>query len=289
MGDSDVIERVGIVGGGIMGAGLAVDLAARGSTVAVVELDQASIQRSHEEFDKNFRLLRFSESEFRSVDTGQVKERVKFVEDYSPLANVDFVIENVTEDYEAKKPVWEQLGKVCRQDIPFAANTSCISITKLGSLVPNPNRVLGMHFMNPVPMKKLVEVIRGHHTDDAALDTALNLVKYIGKTGVVVEDMPGFVTNRILMLTINEAVFAIQDRIADPESVDKIFRLGFGHKMGPLATGDLIGLDTILRSLEVLYESYNDPKYRPAPLLKKMVDAGLLGRKSGQGFFQYSK
>jgi len=169
----------------------------------------------------------------------------------------------------------------------FAANTSAYSITRIGSLTQRPDRVLGMHFMNPVPLKPTVEVIRAFHTSQATVDTALALLKGMGKEGIVVNDMPGFVSNRVLMLTINEAVWLVQDQVATPEDVDRIFVTCFGHKMGPLETADLIGLDTILFSIEVLYESFNDSKYRPCPLLRKMVDAGLHGRKSGQGFYSY--
>jgi 3-hydroxybutyryl-CoA dehydrogenase len=169
----------------------------------------------------------------------------------------------------------------------FAANTSAISITRIGSFTGRPDRVLGMHFMNPVPLKPVVEVVRGHHTSQTTLDTAHRLLDQMGKEGIVVEDYPGFVSNRVLMLTINEAIWLVQDRVARAEDVDRIFRTCFGHKMGPLETGDLIGLDTILDTLEVLYESFNDPKFRPCPLLRKMVDAGLHGRKSGSGFYPY--
>ncbi|WP_307732312.1 3-hydroxyacyl-CoA dehydrogenase NAD-binding domain-containing protein [Massilia sp. MB5] len=203
------------------------------------------------------------------------------------LSDADFVIENVTEKWEIKKTIYPVIDRVCPERTVFAANTSAISITRLASLTKRPERVLGMHFMNPVPMKKTVEMIRGYHTAEQTIATAKQLLQGFGKEAVVVADAPGFVSNRVLMLTINEAAFLVQDRVAAPEDVDKIFRECFGHTMGPLATADLIGLDTILYSIEVLYDSFNDDKYRPCPLLKKMVDAGLHGRKNGKGFFNY--
>jgi 3-hydroxybutyryl-CoA dehydrogenase len=214
-------------------------------------------------------------------------ERVRFTTDYGDLSEVDFVVENVVEKWDAKAEVYPKLDEVCPAPCVFAANTSCVSITRLGSLTKRPSQVVGMHFMNPVPLKSMVEVIRGFHTTEETLDTARAFLASMNKECIVVNDLPGFVSNRILMLTINEAVFVVQDQVAPAEDVDRLFKTCFGHKMGPLETGDLIGLDTILYSLEVLYESYNDDKYRPAPLLKKMVDAGLHGRKSGRGFYDY--
>lgn len=169
----------------------------------------------------------------------------------------------------------------------LAANTSAISITRIGSATKRPDRVIGMHFMNPVPLKPVVEVIPGHHTSDDTMARAKAVLALLGKEGIVVGDMPGFVSNRVLMLTINEAVFLVQDQVSNPTDIDRLFKTCFGHAMGPLATADLIGLDTILQSLEVLCESFDDSKFRPCPLLKKMVHAGLLGRKSGQGFHDY--
>nr|MDP9121404.1 3-hydroxyacyl-CoA dehydrogenase family protein [Acidobacteriota bacterium] len=174
-----------------------------------------------------------------------------------------------------------------RPNCLLASNTSSISITRLAASTDRPGQVLGMHFMNPVPMKPMVEVIRGHHTTDETLRTARQLLTQMGKDCIVVNDSPGFVSNRVLMLTVNEAVFLVADGVATAEQIDQLFKTCFGHKMGPLETADLIGLDTILYSIEVLYESFNDSKYRPCPLLKKMVDAGLHGRKNGKGFYDY--
>jgi 3-hydroxybutyryl-CoA dehydrogenase len=197
------------------------------------------------------------------------------------------VLENITESYDAKKELYGRLRDHCRADALVGVNTSCIPITRIGALMPAPENVIGMHFMNPSPLKQLVEVVRGYRTSDETIERTRDFLKSLHKTCVVVNDSPGFVTNRVLMPMINECVWLVQDNVAQPRDVDQIFKLGFGHKMGPLATADLIGLDTILDSLMVLYDSYNDPKYRPCPLLKKMVDAGVLGKKTGRGFFTY--
>ena len=200
---------------------------------------------------------------------------------------IDLVIENISEVYEDKKKAYKELVHVCREDVIYGVNTSCISITKIAALTPRPENVIGMHFMNPVPLSKMVEDVRGYHTSNETVEQTKRFVTTLRKTSVIVNDFPGFVTNRVMMLTINECVYLLYDQVAEARDVDNIFKLGFGHKMGPLATADLIGLDTVLNSLLVLYESYNDPKYRPCPLLRKMVDAGLLGKKSGKGFFNY--
>lgn len=229
----------------------------------------------------------FMKSKEPKEQSGAVLDRITFTTDYDEFERADFIIENVVEKWDVKAEVYARLDNICPQHCVFAANTSAISITRIGSVTRRPDRVLGMHFMNPVPLKSMVEVIKGHHTSDETLDRAQAVLTAMGKEFIVVNDMPGFVSNRVLMLTINEAIFLVQDQVTTAENVDRIFKTCFGHKMGPLETGDLIGLDTILLSLEVLYESYNDSKYRPCPLLKKMVHAGLLGRKSHQGFYNY--
>jgi 3-hydroxybutyryl-CoA dehydrogenase len=280
-------QIVGVVGAGVMGVGVAHSLAQAGHRVILLDLSDDILRHAREEISKNLRMERmFSKSkEHESIDT--VLERITFTTDYAPFADADFIIENVTENWEIKKKVHIQLDVIAPAYAVFAANTSAVSITRIGSVTKRPTQVLGMHFMNPVPMKPVVEVIRGYHTSEETIATAQALLASMNKEGIVVKDMPGFVSNRVLMLTVNEAVFLVQDQVATAAEVDKIFKTCFGHKMGPLETADLIGLDTILYSVEVLYESYNDSKYRPCPLLKKMVDAGLYGRKSGQGFYQY--
>jgi 3-hydroxybutyryl-CoA dehydrogenase len=270
-----------------MGVGVAQNLAQAGYRVLLLDISEEILKRSREEITKNIRLQRlFSKAgNQESVDT--IVERITLSTDFAPFADADFVIENVTEKWEIKKQVYAELDAVCPQHCMFAADTSAISITRIASVTKRPAQVIGMHFMNPVPMKSVVEVIRGYHTSEETIAMAKELLASMGKECIIVKDMPGFVSNRVLMLTVNEAIFLIQDQVASAEEVDKIFKTCFGHMMGPLETADLIGLDTILYSIEVLYESFNDSKFRPCPLLKKMVDAGLHGRKSGQGFYTY--
>jgi len=203
------------------------------------------------------------------------------------VASCAFVIETVTEDWEIKKPVSEQLERVVPPEVCFGANTSCLSITRIASVTRRPANVVGVHLMNPVHLMPTVEVIRGLHTSDSALDTLVALLSRLGKEAITVQDLPGFVSNRISHLFMNEAAFVLQDNLASAEQIDQIFKKCFGHKMGPLETADLIGLDTVMRSLDVLYESFQDPKYRCCPLLRKLVHAGHLGRKTGRGFHAY--
>jgi 3-hydroxybutyryl-CoA dehydrogenase len=277
------MQRVGVVGAGVMGVGVAQSLAQYGNDVILVDVSDAILSRAQEQIRHNARMGRLLAPGAPQLDTRRLHPTTA----YEDLDAADFVIENITEKRELKEDVYGRLDSVCRPDVVFAANTSAISVTLLGSLTARADRVIGMHFMNPVPHKRTVEVIRGWHTSPATVQRALDLLRSIDKEGVVVSDAPGFVSNRVLMLTINEAVYLVQDQVAKPEDVDRIFTSCFEHKMGPLATADLIGLDTILFSIEVLYESFNDSKYRPCPLLKRMVDAGLHGRKSGQGFYSY--
>jgi len=278
---------IAVVGAGIMGSDIAFDLSCFNYNVILKDLNDEILQKAGERIKSNFKLMKLMKRDFADLTMSEIISRIRFVTDYDGFDKVDFLIENIPEVFELKKKLFQELRDVCRADVIFSSNTSCISITKIGALMPHPENVIGLHFMNPAPLKNLVEVIKGFHTSDETLEKTKNFLKSMNKVCVVVNDYPGFVTNRVLMLTINECMWVVQDKVADPDDVDKIFKLGFGHKMGPLATADLIGLDTILNSLVVLYESYNDPKYRPCPLLTKMVDAGLLGVKSGEGFFKY--
>jgi len=296
------VETIGVIGAGVMGVGVAQDVAQHGRQVILVDVDDATLARARQEIRGNLRMQglfrkpqaaagppapQHSAAAASGESSAQVLARITFTTDYERLAAVDFVVENVVEKWPVKERVYKLLDTHCPPGCVFGANTSAISITRIGSATGRPDRVVGMHFMNPVPQKSMVEVIRGFHTSEATLARAMELLALLGKEGIVVNDMPGFVTNRVLMLTINEAIFVVQDQVAPHQDVDRIFKTCFGHKMGPLETGDLIGLDTILYSLEVLYESYSDDKYRPCPLLRKMVDAGLHGRKSGRGFYTY--
>jgi 3-hydroxybutyryl-CoA dehydrogenase len=269
-----------------MGVGVAQSVAEHGHEVVLVDVSADALERAERELVRNVRMSRLLGK--AKGDVEEILKLVTFTVDMGLLSTADFVIENATEDWDIKKSIYPVLDKVCRPDVVFAANTSAISITRIAKLTTRPERVLGIHFMNPVPLKDTVEVIRGWHTTDDTIDVARALLAGIGKKAVVVRDSPGFVSNRVLMLTVNEAAFLVQDDVAPAADVDEIFRSCFEHKMGPLETADLIGLDTILQSINVLYESFQDSKYRPCPLLKKMVDAGLYGRKSGQGFYTYS-
>lgn len=286
--DQTAPRTVGVVGAGVMGVGVAQNLAQTGHRVILLDLDDAVLDRARAEIEKALRFHRMFSKQKDGPPAAEVMARIGFTTAYDGFAEADFVVENVTEKWELKSPVYPVLDEVCPAHACFAANTSAYSITRIGALTRRADRVLGMHFMNPVPLKPTVEVIRAFHTSQATVDTALALLRAMGKEGIVVNDMPGFVSNRVLMLTINEAAWLIQDQVAAVEDVDRIFKTCFEHRMGPLETADLIGLDTILYSIEVLYESYADSKYRPCPLLKKMVDAGLHGRKSGRGFYDYA-
>lgn len=280
------LKTIGVVGAGVMGIGVSQALAQAGLSVVLVDRTEEILAKARGEITKALRFGRMMQKGSGGT-TAEILGRIRFTTEVSELALADFVIENITENWAMKEKVYHAIDPICRPECVFAANTSAISITKIGSATKRADKVLGMHFMNPVPLKPCVEVIRGHHTSEQTLDTAQALLRLMGKEGIVVNDFPGFVSNRVLMLTINEAIFLVQDQVANATDVDRIFKTCFSHKMGPLETGDLIGLDTILDSLVVLYESYNDPKFRPAPLLRKMVDAGLLGRKSGKGFYTY--
>jgi 3-hydroxybutyryl-CoA dehydrogenase len=280
-------QTIGVVGAGVMGAGVAQNLAQTGHDVVLVDVGQAQLDRCRDEIKKSVRLQGLLDKTVKKVSSAEVLGRIRFTTDYEELAAASYLVENVVEKWPVKEEVYRRIDTICHPDCYFAANTSCISITKIGGVTKRAERIVGMHFMNPVPLKPMVEVIRGHYTTDESIAAAREFLAQMGKECIVVNDMPGFVSNRVLMLTINEAIFVVQDQVATPEDVDRLFKTCFSHKMGPLETGDLIGLDTILFSLEVLYESFNDSKYRPAPLLKKMVDAGLHGRKSGRGFYNY--
>lgn len=280
-------QTVGVIGAGVMGSGVAQDLAQHGIDVVLIDRDAQALDRARGVIRNAVRFQAFGQKDKAKADPAQVLARIQFTTDYAPLADAFFVIENVTEKWEAKADVYPRLEAVCPPETVYAVDTSCFSITRVGALTARPDRVLGIHFMNPVPQKPTVEMIRGWHTSESTIAVANGLLARMGKEAILVEDMPGFVSNRVLMLTVNEAVYVLQDQVASAQQVDEIFRKCFGHRMGPLETADLIGLDTILHSVEVLHESFADSKYRPCPLLRKMVDAGLLGRKSGQGFYKY--
>jgi 3-hydroxybutyryl-CoA dehydrogenase len=281
------INHVGVIGAGVMGVGVAQNLAETKHQVILLDVSDEVLERAQSEIYINLRQKRMLGGSVNSEDTRTVLARIQGTTHYEPLQDVDFVVENVTEKPDIKRNVYARLDKVCREQVVFAANTSAIPITRIASWTDRADRVVGMHLMNPVPLTSTAEIIRGHHTSDNTIKIAKEFLSALNKQWVVVNDSPGFVSNRILMLAVNEAAYLVHESVASAADIDNICRSCFGHKMGPLETADLIGLDTILYSIEVLYESFNDAKYRPCPLLKKMVDAGLLGRKSGEGFFAY--
>jgi 3-hydroxybutyryl-CoA dehydrogenase len=281
------IRKVGVIGAGVMGVGVGQSLAQNGMEAVLVDVSDEVLEHAKAEIRKSLRFQGMFQKDAKKEDPAAVLGRVHFTTLLEELGDVDFVVENVPEKWEIKREVYPRIDAICPERAVFAVNTSCYSITRVGALTKRPDRVIGMHFMNPVPMKPMVEAIRGHHTSEATIETARQFLRQMGKDCILVNDMPGFVSNRVLMLTINEAVYVLQDGVATSEQIDQLFKTCFGHKMGPLETADLIGLDTILYSIEALYESYNDSKYRPCPLLKKMVDAGLHGRKNGKGFYDY--
>jgi 3-hydroxybutyryl-CoA dehydrogenase len=280
-------SNVGVIGAGVIGVGVAQSLAQAGMRVRLLDVSQDILERARAAIARNLEYAALFDPDIRRSHAGETLARIEFSTDYDCLESVDWVIENSTESWPVKAAIYPRLEQICRPACLFAVNTSAISITRLASLTRRPEQVIGMHFMNPVPQKRVVEVIRGWHSSAATVQAARDFLQVLGKEAIVVNDMPGFVSNRVLMLTVNEAACVVQDSVATPADVDAIFVKCFSHKMGPLATADLIGLDTVLRSLDALYESYHDSKYRACPLLRKMVDAGLHGRKSGRGFFEY--
>jgi 3-hydroxybutyryl-CoA dehydrogenase len=281
------IKKVGVVGAGVMGVGVGQSLAQNGMEAVLVDVSDEVLEHAKAEIRKSLRFQGMFQKDAKKEDPAAILGRIQFTTRLEELGDVDFVVENVPEKWEIKSKIYPRIDAICPERAVFAVNTSCYSITRVGALTKRPDRVIGMHFMNPVPLKPMVEAIRGYHTSEATIETARQFLRQMGKDFILVNDMPGFVSNRVLMLTINEAVYVLQDGVATAEQVDQLFKTCFGHKMGPLETADLIGLDTILYSIEVLHESYNDSKYRPCPLLKKMVDAGLHGRKNGKGFYDY--
>ena len=280
-------QYIGVVGAGIMGADVALDLSIHNYKVLLKDLTGKLLDKAHARIEQQFKLVKMMKKNALSCSLDDVLSRIIFITNYDRFNETSIVIENVTESFDVKERVYTELKDVCEDDVVFGVDTSCISITKIASWMPKPQNVIGMHFLNPVPLKELVEVIKGYYTSEETVETTRQFLKSLDKICVVVNDHPGFVTNRVLMLTINECIWLVHDGVASPADIDTIFKVGFSHKMGPLATADLIGLDTILNSLLVLYESYKDPKFSPCPLLYQMVDAGLLGQKSGRGFFKY--
>ena len=283
------IDKVGVLGAGNIGTGVMVDLVLHGIDAVAVDVSESVLERAESDMMKGIRFAPLVAKSAPRVTREEAEKRVRFSTDLADVAGCDFIVENVTEDWEVKKELYEKLDPVIGAEVCIGANTSCIPITKIGGATQRPAQVVGVHFMNPVYAKPTVEVIRGYHTSDRTIELLQQLFLRLNKDAIIVNDSPGFVSNRISHLFMNEAVFVLQDQVASAQQIDALFKKCFGHTMGPLETADLIGLDTVMRSLDVLYQSYQDPKYRCCPLLRTMVDAGHLGRKTGKGFYAYSE
>jgi 3-hydroxybutyryl-CoA dehydrogenase len=280
------IERVGVIGAGTMGNGIAHVFAHSGYQVTLCDVEQRFLDRALETIGKNLD-REVAKGKTSAEDKAAALKRIVPALQRTQLANCDFVIEAATEKFEVKAEIFRDLDRICRADVLLASNTSSISITRLAAVTKRPAKIIGMHFFNPVPVMKLVEVIRGLATAQETFGTVRDLALKLDKTPVEVNDAPGFVSNRVLMPLLNEAMYAVMEGVASAEAVDEVFKLGMAHPMGPLTLADFIGLDVCLDIMRVLQDGLGDPKYRPCPLLIKMVDAGWLGKKSGRGFYKY--
>ncbi len=280
------IQRIGVVGAGTMGNGIAQVFAQAGFDVRLVDAATGALDRAKSAIEKSLAKL-VEKSRLTTAEREATLERLATGTNVDALAESDYVIEAIFEDRQAKQSLFARLDQLTRPDVILSSNTSSISITMLGAATNRPDRVLGMHFMNPVPLMSLVELIRGQATSPESMLIAAELCMRLNKTAVEASDYPGFIANRILMPMINEAIFALMEGVGTADSIDKVMKLGMNHPMGPLTLADFIGLDVCLAILEVLHDGLGDPKYRPCPLLRRMVAAGHLGRKSGQGFYRY--
>jgi 3-hydroxybutyryl-CoA dehydrogenase len=280
------IKTVGVIGAGTMGNGIAQVFAQSGFTVRLVDIAQPMLDRARSAIEKS--LGKFVEKgKLTAAERDAAMSRLTTATAIDRLIEADYIVEAIVEDAETKGALFTSLDAVARPEVILASNTSSISITRLGAATKRADKVLGMHFMNPVPLMPLVEMIRGHATSAESMRIASDLCVTLGKTPIEAADYPGFIANRILMPMINEAIFAVMEGVGTPEAIDSVMKLGVNHPMGPLTLADFIGLDVCLAILDVLHDGFGDPKYRPCPLLRRMVAAGQLGRKSGRGFYTY--
>ncbi len=280
------IHRVGVVGAGTMGNGIAHVFARSGYRVVLCDLEPKFLERAQQNIAKNLD-REAAKGKLSEQEKKAALQRIELATEPDKLAGCDFIVEAVIEKFEIKEEIFRHLDKICRPEVILSSNTSSISITRLAACTQRPDKIVGMHFFNPVPVMKLVEIVRGLDTSEQTLQTVRGLALKLQKSPVEVKDAPGFISNRVLMPLLNEAMYAVMEGVAAPEAVDEIFKLGMAHPMGPLALADFIGLDVCLDIMRVLQEGFGDPKYRPCPLLVKMVEGGRLGKKSGHGFYQY--
>jgi len=280
------IRRIGVIGAGQMGAGIAQVSAQAGLDVVMRDIEDRFVQGGLDKIRKGLG-KQVEKGKMKKEEADAILGRIHGTVDMAPLRDVDFVVEAAIENKALKTALFKELDGLCRPDVILASNTSSISITEIAGATKRPDKVIGMHFMNPVPVMKLVEIIRGYSTSDDTYAAVRDLAVRLGKTPAEVNDFPGFVSNRVLMPMINEAIYCLMEGVGNRESIDTVMKLGANHPMGPLELADLIGLDTVLAIMNVLHEGLGDDKYRPCPLLVKMVAAGKLGRKSGEGFYKY--
>jgi 3-hydroxybutyryl-CoA dehydrogenase len=280
------IKTVGVIGAGTMGNGIAHVFAKSGYKVILCDIEQRFLDRGLDTIKKNLE-REVAKNKITADQRDVAIKAIQPVTDRAALAACDFIVEAASEKLEIKTEIFKDLDRLCRPEVILSSNTSSISITKIAAMTKRPDKVIGMHFFNPVPMMKLVEIIRGLATSDETYQTVKALTEKLEKAPVEVNDAPGFVSNRVLMPLINEAIYTVMEGVATPQAVDEVFKLGMAHPMGPLALADFIGLDVCLDIMRVMLDGLGDPKYRPCPLLIKMVDAGWLGKKSGRGFYQY--